>query len=171
MPKIAIIIPCYNEELTIANVISDCKKYLPEAEIYVCDNNSTDDTAKTAKELGAVVMYEIKQGKGNVVRKMFRNVDADCYVMIDGDGAHPATARHRGAFLHRKDEKAGSGHGCVSREKTAFPVRLRYGFGGVGLPGAGYSGHGKTDALEGAVPAAAWPGAAPHRYETECLCH
>ena len=89
MPKIAIIIPCYNEELTIANVISDCKKYLPEAEIYVCDNNSTDDTAKTAKESGAFVMYEIKQGKGNVVRKMFRDVDADCYVMIDGDGAHP----------------------------------------------------------------------------------
>ena len=89
MSKIAIIIPCFNEELTIANVISDCKKYLPQADIYVCDNNSTDNTAKTAKESGAVVMYETRQGKGNAVRKMFREIDADCYVMIDGDGAHP----------------------------------------------------------------------------------
>lgn len=89
MPKIAIIIPCYNEELTIANVINDCKKYLPQADIYVCDNNSTDDTAKIARESGAVVMSETRQGKGNAVRKMFREVDADCYVMIDGDGAHP----------------------------------------------------------------------------------
>ncbi len=89
MPKIAIIIPCFNEELTIANVINDCKKYLPQADVYVCDNNSTDDTAKIAKESGAVVVYETRRGKGNAVRKMFREVDADCYVMIDGDGAHP----------------------------------------------------------------------------------
>ena len=89
MSKIAIIIPCYNEELTIANVINDCKQYLPQADIYVCDNNSTDDTAKIAKEAGVTVMYETKQGKGNVVRKMFREIDADCYVMVDGDGAHP----------------------------------------------------------------------------------
>ena len=89
MPKIAILIPCYNEELTIANVISDCKKYLPQADVYVCDNNSTDDTAKIAKESGAIVMYETRQGKGNAVRKMFREVDADCYVMIDGDGTYP----------------------------------------------------------------------------------
>lgn len=89
MPKIAIIIPCYNEELTIANVINDCKKYLPQADIFVCDNNSADSTAKISKESGAVVMYEKRQGKGNAVRKLFRNVDADCYVMIDGDGAHP----------------------------------------------------------------------------------
>lgn len=88
MAKIAIIIPCFNEELTIANVISDCKKYLPQADIYVCDNNSTDSTAKIARESGAVVMYETRQGKGNVIRKMFREVEADCYVMIDGDGAH-----------------------------------------------------------------------------------
>ena len=89
MSKIAIIIPCFNEELTIANVISDCKKYLPQADIYVCDNNSTDNTAKIAKEAGVTVIYETKQGKGNVIRKMFREIDADCYVMIDGDGAHP----------------------------------------------------------------------------------
>ncbi len=89
MSKIAILIPCYNEELTIANVINDCKKYLPQAEVYVCDNNSTDDTAKIAKESGAIVMYETRQGKGNAVRKMFREIDADCYIMIDGDGTYP----------------------------------------------------------------------------------
>ncbi len=89
MYKIAIIIPCYNEEITIRTVIEDCKKYLPQADIYVCDNNSTDNTAKIAKETGAIVMYEMRQGKGNVIRKMFREVEADCYVMIDGDGAHP----------------------------------------------------------------------------------
>ena len=89
MSKIAVIIPCFNEELTISNVISDCKKYLPEAEIYVCDNNSADNTAQIAKEAGAIIMYESRQGKGNVIRKTFREIDADCYVMIDGDGEHP----------------------------------------------------------------------------------
>ena len=88
MSKIAIIIPCFNEELTIANVISDCRKCLPQADIYVCDNNSKDDTAKIAKESGAIVMYETRQGKGNVIRKMFREVEADCYVVIDGDGTY-----------------------------------------------------------------------------------
>lgn len=89
MSKIAVIIPCFNEELTISNVISDCEKYLPEAEIYVCDNNSADNTAQIAKEAGAIIMYESRQGKGNVIRKTFREIDADCYVMIDGDGEHP----------------------------------------------------------------------------------
>ena len=89
MSKIAIIIPCFNEEITIKNVIEDCKNYLPQAEVYVCDNNSTDNTAKIAKESGAVVMYETRQGKGNAIRKMFREINADCYVMLDGDGAHP----------------------------------------------------------------------------------
>lgn len=89
MSKIAIIIPCYNEVITIRSVIEDCKKYLPQADVYVCDNNSTDNTVKIAKEAGAIVMYESRQGKGNVIRKMFREIDADCYVMIDGDGEHP----------------------------------------------------------------------------------
>jgi len=89
MKKTAIIIPCYNEELTIAAVINDCKKYLPQAEIYVCDNNSTDKTVEIAKSLNAVVKYEKRQGKGNVLRKMFREIDADCYVMVDGDSTYP----------------------------------------------------------------------------------
>ncbi len=89
MFKIAVLIPCYNEELTIANVIDDCKKYLSQADIYVCDNNSTDNTAKIAKEFGAIVMYEPRQGKGNAVRKMFREIEADCYVLIDGDSTYP----------------------------------------------------------------------------------
>ena len=89
MFKIAVLIPCYNEELTIANVIDDCKKYLSQADVYVCDNNSTDNTAKIAKESGAIVMYEPRQGKGNAVRKMFREIEADCYVLIDGDSTYP----------------------------------------------------------------------------------
>ena len=89
MKKIAIIIPCYNEELTIANVINDCKKYLPQAEIYVCDNNSTDKTGEIAKSLNVTVKHEKRQGKGNALRKMFREVDADCYVIVDGDSTYP----------------------------------------------------------------------------------
>ena len=89
MFKIAVLIPCYNEELTIANVIDDCKKHLSQADIYVCDNNSTDNTAKIAKESGAIVISERRQGKGNAVRKMFREIDADCYVLIDGDSTYP----------------------------------------------------------------------------------
>jgi len=89
MKKIAIIIPCYNEELTIASVINDCKKYLPQAEIYVCDNNSTDKTVEIAKSLNVIVKHEKRQGKGNVLRKMFREIDADCYVIVDGDSTYP----------------------------------------------------------------------------------
>lgn len=86
----AILIPCYNEEQTIRNVIRDFKKEMPDVEIYVYDNNSTDDTIKIAKEEGAIVRHEYKQGKGNVVRSMFRDVDADCYIMVDGDDTYPA---------------------------------------------------------------------------------
>ena len=89
MKKTAIIIPCYNEEITIINVINDCKKYLPQAEIYVCDNNSTDKTVEKAKSLNVTVKYEKRQGKGNVLRKMFREIDADCYVIVDGDSTYP----------------------------------------------------------------------------------
>lgn len=89
MKKTAIIIPCYNEEITITNVINDCKKYLPQAEIYVCDNNSTDKTVEKAKNLNVTVKYEKRQGKGNVLRKMFREIDADCYVIVDGDSTYP----------------------------------------------------------------------------------
>ncbi len=87
---IAVLIPCYNEAKTIEKVVKDYKKVLPEADIYVYDNNSSDNTDKIAKKAGAIVKYEYKQGKGNVIRSMFRNIDADCYLMIDGDDTYPA---------------------------------------------------------------------------------
>ncbi|MCI8513487.1 MAG: glycosyltransferase [Lachnospiraceae bacterium] len=88
--KIAVLIPCYNESLTVQKVVSDFRKALPEADIYVYDNNSTDGTDVLAKQAGAVVRHEYKQGKGNVIRAMFRDVEADCYVMADGDDTYPA---------------------------------------------------------------------------------
>ena len=90
MEKIAVLIPCYNEEKTIKKVVRDWKEELPEATIYVYNNNSTDRTAEIAKEAGAVVRDEYQQGKGNVIRRMFREIDAQCYVMIDGDDTYPA---------------------------------------------------------------------------------
>lgn len=90
MDKIAVLIPCYNESKTIKKVIEDFKVQLPEATIYVYDNNSTDGTADIAKEAGAIVRYERKQGKGNVIRRMFREIDAECYIMTDGDDTYPA---------------------------------------------------------------------------------
>ena len=95
MEKIALLIPCYNEELTIKKVIEDFKKELPEAEIYVYDNNSKDKTAQIAKEAGAIVRKENRQGKGNVVRTMFREIDADIYIMVDGDDTYPAEFVHQ----------------------------------------------------------------------------
>ena len=90
MPKIAVLIPCYNESKTISKVVSDYQYALPTADIYVYDNNSKDDTDKIASEAGAIVRYERRQGKGNVIRTMFREIDADCYIMIDGDDTYPA---------------------------------------------------------------------------------
>lgn len=89
MDKIAVLIPCYNEEQTITKVIGDVKEALPEAVIYVYNNNSTDRTAELAREAGAIVRDEYKQGKGNVIRRMFREIDAECYLMIDGDDTYP----------------------------------------------------------------------------------
>jgi glycosyltransferase involved in cell wall biosynthesis len=94
-PKIAILIPCYNEEPTIQGVIRDFRSELPEAEIYVFDNNSTDRTVELAREAGARVARERRQGKGYVVQSMFREVDADIYVMVDGDGTYPAAEVHK----------------------------------------------------------------------------
>ena len=88
--KIAIMIPCYNEQQTIKKVITDYKSVLPNADIYVYDNNSTDNTAEIAAKAGAIVRYEYRQGKGNVIRTMFRDVDADCYLIVDGDDTYPA---------------------------------------------------------------------------------
>lgn len=92
MDKIAVLIPCYNESRTIQKVVEDFKRVLPEAVIYVYDNNSTDGTDEIARAAGAVVRYEYKQGKGNVIRRMFRDIDAECYVIIDGDDTYPAEA-------------------------------------------------------------------------------
>ena len=91
MDKVAVLIPCYNESKTIAKVIKDFKEVLPEdSVIYVYDNNSSDGTADIAREAGAVVRHEYQQGKGNVIRRMFREIDAECYLMVDGDDTYPA---------------------------------------------------------------------------------
>ena len=89
MDKIAILIPCYNEEKTIAKVVRDAKSALPDAVVYVYDNNSTDRTVELAREAGAVIRYEHMQGKGNVIRRMFREIEAECYIMVDGDDNYP----------------------------------------------------------------------------------
>lgn len=88
--KIAVLIPCYNESKTIEKVVKDYKRVLKDADIYVYDNNSTDGTDDLAKKAGAIVKYEYRQGKGNVIRSMFRDIDASCYLMVDGDDTYPA---------------------------------------------------------------------------------
>ena len=90
MDTIAVLIPCYNESQTIAKVVKDYREALPEAVIYVYDNNSTNHTDEAAREAGAIIRYEYRQGKGNVIRSMFRDIDAECYLMIDGDDTYPA---------------------------------------------------------------------------------
>lgn len=90
MKKVAVLIPCYNEEKTVQKVVEDYRRVLPQADIYVYDNNSTDRTAELAAQAGAIVKREYRQGKGNVIRSMFRQIDADCYLMIDGDDTYPA---------------------------------------------------------------------------------
>ena len=92
MDTIAVLIPCYNESRTIEKVVADWKQALPEAAIYVYDNNSSDATDELARKAGAIVRYEYQQGKGNVVRRMFREIDALCYIMVDGDDTYPAQA-------------------------------------------------------------------------------
>lgn len=89
MDKIAVLIPCYNEEKTIEKVVKDARNALPEATIYVYDNNSTDRTVELAEAAGAVIRHEYMQGKGNVIRRMFREIDAECYIMVDGDDTYP----------------------------------------------------------------------------------
>lgn len=90
MDKIAVLIPCFNEAVTIGKVVSDYRRLLPEATVYVYDNNSDDGTAELAAAAGAVVRHEYRQGKGNVIRRMFREIDAHCYIMVDGDDTYPA---------------------------------------------------------------------------------
>lgn len=90
--KTAILVPCYNESATIEKVVTDFKRCMPHADVYVYDNNSTDGSDEIAKNAGAIVKYEFKQGKGNVVKSMFRDIQADCYIMVDGDDTYPAEA-------------------------------------------------------------------------------
>ena len=92
--KVAVLVPCYNEELTIEKVVKDFKKELPEADIYVYDNNSKDKTVEKATNAGAIIRYENRQGKGHVVRSMFKDIDADLYIMVDGDDTYPAEFVH-----------------------------------------------------------------------------
>lgn len=104
MNKIAVLIPCYNEEKTVEKVVTDFKEALPEAMIYVYNNNSTDRTAELAKKAGAIVRNEYMQGKGNVIRRMFRDIDAECYIMTDGDDTYPAdSARKMADFVLNKN--------------------------------------------------------------------
>ena len=95
MDEIAVLIPCYNEEKTIEKVVSDFKRELPEAVIYVYNNNSTDNTAMLAAKAGAVVRNEYMQGKGNVIRRMFRDIDARCYIITDGDDTYPVESARK----------------------------------------------------------------------------
>ena len=95
MDNLAILIPCYNEGVTIKKVVKDCKestKDIPKTKVYVYDNNSTDNTVEEAKAAGAIVRHEYQQGKGNVIRRMFRDIDAECYIMLDGDDTYPTDA-------------------------------------------------------------------------------
>ena len=93
--RIAVLVPCYNEEAAVATVVADFRKALPSAEIYVYDNNSRDRTAALAREAGAIVRSERRQGKGHVVRRMFADVEADVYVLVDGDATYDAPSAPR----------------------------------------------------------------------------
>lgn len=106
MDKIAVLIPCYNESRSIEKVVGDFRRVLPEAVIYVYDNNSTDNTAALAEKAGAIVRHEYMQGKGNVIRRMFREIDAEAYIMVDGDDTYPAEAAREMAdmVLERKTD-------------------------------------------------------------------
>lgn len=102
--KIAVLIPCYNESLTVAKVVKDYKSAFPKADIYVYDNNSTDGTDEIARKAGAIVKYEYQQGKGNVIRSMFKDIDADCYIMADGDDTNPPEPKMVDLILQGKAE-------------------------------------------------------------------
>jgi glycosyltransferase involved in cell wall biosynthesis len=128
--KIAVLIPCYNEAITIGKVVQDVKKELPQAIVYVYDNNSSDNTAEIAAAMGAVVVKEPRQGKGNVVRAMFKNIDADVYVLIDGDDTYPFSCVHdlmKPVIQNQADIVIGErmSNGTYSNENT----RAFHGFG------------------------------------------
>lgn len=127
-PQIAVLIPCFNEELTIGNVIDQFRKELPQAKIYVFDNNSTDRTVEFARGRGALLLRERRQGKGYVVQSMFREINADIYVMVDGDGTYPASSVHdllEPVLNHDADMVVGSRLSAVS--KSQFRLMNRFG--------------------------------------------
>lgn len=124
---IAVLIPCHNEEATIADVVLQFQTQLPQAEIYVLDNNSSDRTASRAREAGAIVLTEQRQGKGYVVRSMFRQVEADLYIMVDGDGTYPATSVHNliaPILNHESDMVVGSRLHPQSKSQFKFLNRI-----------------------------------------------
>lgn len=137
-PRVAVLVPCYNEEVSVANVVSDFRAALPDATIHVYDNNSGDATATRAREAGAVVRHEPRQGKGNVVRRMFGDVDADVYVLVDGDATYDAASAPRmvarlwdeqldmvvGRRVHDEDDAYRAGHQLGNRLLTGFLGRL-----------------------------------------------
>ncbi len=126
-PKIAVLIPCYNEAKPIAHVVQDFRAALPDAEIYVYDNNSTDDTAAVARDAGAIVRVETQQGKGNVVRRMFADIEADIYVMVDGDNTYEAKVSP--ALIDKlRDETLDMVSGCrVTEIQEAYRPGHRFG--------------------------------------------
>ena len=127
---IAVIIPCYNEALTIGKVIDDFRSELPEATVYVYDNNSTDGTAVLARPRGAIVKYEPRQGKGNVCRQMFRDIDADCDLMVDGDDTYPAeAARSHCAPILAGEADMGVGDRLSNGTYAQQNARAFHGFG------------------------------------------
>jgi hypothetical protein len=126
-PRIAVLIPCFNEELTIAHVIDKFRAELPEARIYVFDNNSTDQTVERARENGAIILHERRQGKGFVVQSMFREINADIYVMVDGDGTYPAASVHAllvPVLTNEADMVIGSRLGPTSQSQFGLMNRL-----------------------------------------------
>ena len=133
MDRIAVLIPCYNEAKTVAKVIDDFRRVLPEATIYVYDNNSTDGTDRIAREK-AVVRYEYQQGKGNVIRRMFAEIDAECYLLVDGDDTYPAESAREMAdrvLTHNADMVVGDRLSSTYFEENKRP------FHGLGITGTG----------------------------------
>ncbi len=127
-PRIALLVPCYNEELTVAEVVREFRAELPHADIYVFDNNSSDKTVEKAREAGAIVMFEKRQGKGFVVQSMFQRVDADFYIMVDGDSTYPAKAVHtllEPALSGEADMVVGSR--LTKTSQSEFKVMNRFG--------------------------------------------
>ena len=125
MDKIAVLIPCYNESRTIEKVVTDFKRVLPEATIYVYDNNSTDGTDELARGAGATVRYEYRQGKGNVLRRMFRDIDAECYIITDGDDTYPAESAREMAdqvLERRVDMVVGDPPHTLRRTRDLFTI-------------------------------------------------